>query len=155
MDLATIKIGFGLGDVPFGLTRVEVRRLLGEPSRILDDSQDPGSELWLYDGHSIALGFEREWSYRLAAFEISTQAAVLEGHRLIGLHMEAAALALKEVFAFPIEAVLSDEETTEQLRLPDLALSIWIEAEFVESISWSVLVGSRGEVLWPDSPVKR
>ncbi len=151
MDTLTIRPGYGLGSLAFGLSPRDAKRLLGEPSRVLDDREDPGSELWLYDEYGAALGFDRECDHRLASFEILNPAAVLENVRLIGQTEEQAAVTLRGKYAFPIQAMLHEDETLEQLRIPDLNLSVWIESGHVASISWSVLNGENGEPLWPEA----
>src|SRR5216684_5488960 len=71
LDLLSIRIGFGLGDVRFGLTRDETTELLGSATAVLPDRDDAESELWLYRGLQFAAGFYREDAYRLSSFEIS------------------------------------------------------------------------------------
>lgn len=152
MDLTTIKIGTGIGDLPFGLTREQVKALLGEPPRIVHGVEEPDSEIWFYEDQLLAVGFEPEYGGRLGSIETYDPSATLNGKSLIGRTIMEVALALKDVFAFPIEAVFGDdEETPEQLRIPDLSISFWNEGIVIESISFGVIESESGEALWPEA----
>ena len=150
MDVRTIKIGVGLGDVRFGILREDAKRLLGEPDDILAEGESFGGELWVYERQSVALGFQSEDGYRLGSIEVKSPDATLSGVAVIGLPVHEAALALRDVFSFPLEAVFDDGEEPEQLRFRDLAISFWVEDGTIESISWSVTVNETDELLWPD-----
>ncbi|MBW3670272.1 MAG: outer membrane protein assembly factor BamE [Acidobacteria bacterium] len=152
MDLTTIRIGRGIGDLPFGLTREQVKELLGEPPRIVHGVEEPDSEIWFYEDRALAVGFEPEYEGRLGSIETYDPRATLNGRTLIGLTIMEVALALKDSFAFPIEAIFGeDEETPEQLRIPDLSISFWNEGIVIESISLGVIASDSGEVLWPEA----
>lgn len=150
LDLVTIRIGQGIGDLSFGLTRDEARQLLGPEYRIIEGSDDPETEIWLYEPLGLALGFAAEHGGRLGSIETTRPEAILEGERIIGLTIMEAAIKLRALFDFPIEAVFGeDEEVPEQLRLPDLEISFWNEGVVVESISLGVMEGDGGDPLWP------
>ena len=146
-DLLSIKIGFGLGDVRFGLTRDETTELLGPATSVVPDSDDAESELWLYRELQFAAGFYREDAHRLSSFEISNPLATLNGERLVGLKVETAAEVLRRWVKFPIELVGSEDSG--QLRVKDLALGLWIADDRIESIGWSVIHGADDQPIWP------
>jgi hypothetical protein len=135
MTVLTIEPTVGFGEIRFGANRETARRLLGEPSRAIDSSEEQGSEIWLYDGLGVAVYFSG--SGALTAFEIFNREATLRGHQIIGLEVEEAAVLLRREFAFPIEALIDDDEAVEQLRIPELNVSVWVEDDLVSSVSWS------------------
>jgi hypothetical protein len=151
MDLRTVKVGVGLGDVRFGINRAEAELLLGTPDEVLRGGQEFSGELWVYQQLGVALGFEREDQFRLGSIEARNRDVTVNGHALIGRTVEEAAAVLRASFSFSIEASLNEDGEPEQLRLPDLAISFWFESGLIESISWSVMTDERKELLWPEA----
>ena len=62
--LKDIKPGFGLGNLKFGMTRAEVKLMLGEPSFIdkysHSESEDDLTESWEYDELELSISFDEE-----------------------------------------------------------------------------------------------
>ncbi|MEZ4935191.1 MAG: hypothetical protein R2788_24035 [Saprospiraceae bacterium] len=90
IDLQNIIPGTGLGSVKFGLSREQVRQMLGEPDDI--EQQEEGhfrkekSEAWHYDDMELSLGFEESDGWRLGNISVASDEYHLQGKSLIGLN---------------------------------------------------------------------
>ena len=86
--LKEIKLGYGLGNLKFGMTRKEVELMLGEPSFIdkysNSDSENDLTELWQYDELLLSLNFDEEEDWRLIMISVNDEFYELEGKSLIG-----------------------------------------------------------------------
>jgi hypothetical protein len=138
--LLAIVPGVGIGDLKFGASCAEVRRIFGEPSHINEDADPdvrPGCHRWRYDELGLFVAFDP--SGRVDMFEVRNPLARIEGHRIIGQPVEAAAALLRDLYPdLDINAQMIDEDSVEQLRVLDLDLHVWCEGgPHVESVSWA------------------
>ena len=87
--LKEIKPGYGLGNLKFGMTRAEVKLMLGEPSFIdkysHSDSADDLTESWEYDDLGLSISFDEEENWKLIMISITSDFYELNGVSLIGL----------------------------------------------------------------------
>ena len=57
-QLKNITPGIGLGVLRFGMTREQIKQLLGAPDEIVNEEAD--SETWHYDELDLSLNFDQE-----------------------------------------------------------------------------------------------
>jgi hypothetical protein len=149
-DLITIRPGVGVGDLRFGATRDEVRKIAGDPEEVLPSDEDAGSELWVYESDAIALSFAVEENLRFVSCETFSAKATFNGESLVGLDRDAAEAALERAGADEGAFLADDdEEGSGEIAVPRLALSLWFEGGAVESVGWGVLFDDDDKVLWP------
>jgi hypothetical protein len=150
MALLSIAPAKGFGLLRFGATAETVRSHLGEPTRIIDPPDEPVRQIWLFDSIQLGVGFNA--SGVLETFEVFNPLATLHGHQVIGLRVEEAALLLRREFSFPIEALMNDDGSVEQLRVRDVGFGVWLEDDVVTSVSWSDALGEEDQSLPQVSP---
>jgi hypothetical protein len=136
LDLSSINPGGGLGDLPFGASRENIRHILGEPTELIT-SEDSETEIWIYEELAVALSFAADVDFRFVSCETFSVSATLGGERLIGVNRAEAEAALKRVGVLELE--WHEDEEVSELWAADAALHVWFEDGKVESIGWSVL----------------
>jgi hypothetical protein len=129
-----------MGDLKFGATRADVRRVLGEPSGINENADRdvrPGCHAWTYDDLGVFVAFNP--SGRADIFHVFNPLARLEGHSIIGQPVEVAAALLRDLYPdLDIQAQMNDDESVEQLKIPDLDLHVWCDGGAdVRSVGWA------------------
>ena len=111
MNFLNIIPGEGLDAVQFGLTRDEVKALLGKPDEVEtinnEEIEDAGlTEQWHYDELEISLSFDEIDNYVLTSIAVSGADYLFDEQPLIGLTME-------EVLEFVEESDLGEPEGEE------------------------------------------
>ena len=121
MNYINIVPGEGLDAVQFGLSRDEVKALLGNPDEVesvsLDESGEGGlTEQWHYDELELSLSFDEIDDYRLTSIAVSGSDYLFDEQPLIGLTME-------EVLEFLEESDMGEPEG-EELESEDPELAV-------------------------------
>ncbi len=149
--------GIGLGGVKFGLSREEVKTLLGKPDEIertsFPDDEDGQTETWHYDELDLSAEFEQEEDWSLTSLAITSGNYDLESKRLIGLREKALISILKELGAddLEFEKLASSENTSNKLISSDsLGMNFWLDNDELTEIQWSVLFYDEDIIDWPE-----
>jgi hypothetical protein len=158
-QIKEIIFGVGLGDLKFGMTRDETKKLLGKPDEIenlpgFEEEVNDELESWHYDENEFSIVFDADYDWRLVSIAVSDPFFTLHGKSLIGLNKEDV-LAFFEEKGIEIsnEEDLSDEENPdlELLESEELGFMIWFAEG--EAIEMQILpdVEEDGETIkWPE-----
>lgn len=157
MNNKEIKIGEGLGDLKFGMSREQVKAILGEPDDIDrysdSDLEDDASESWHYDEPEISLSFDEDVDWKLVTIAVSSPAYELLNKKLIGLDSEALMAELKsmELGDFETEDWSSEELPDHKLiSYPETQINFWLEDGELTEIQWGPLFSDEETIRWPD-----
>lgn len=156
-NLKEIKAGIGLGQLKFGMSRDEVKKLLGEPDEIesysyAEEDQDL-TESWHYDELELSLGFDGEEDWKLTTISVTSDFYELKNKRLMGLSKEDLLTALSELdFAdLDIDDWESDDNTEQTLISSDsFGMGFWVEDGFLIEIQWNPLFSDEDTIVWPE-----
>lgn len=133
----------GLGDLKFGMTKDQVKTLLGEPSEVEnvpgfeDEAVNDQLESWHYDEFEFSVVFDAVYDWRLVSISVSDPHFTLFGKSVIGAD-KIDTLALIESKGFSPSATedVSDDEDDEEIELfefEDLAMMLWcLDEEVIE-----------------------
>lgn len=140
----------------FGMSRDDVRAVLGEPEQVNDDGgdEDDGGgggdgdegavvEAWYYWTHGIALSFDEEVDWKLCAIEVTSADTELDGQRPIGMTIEQARAALSGA------EIEWDGDEMEPAGVDAWSLNMWIEDDKIASLQWSVGFDENDQENWP------
>ncbi|MEZ6037970.1 MAG: hypothetical protein R3F29_10845 [Planctomycetota bacterium] len=131
----------------FGMSRDDVRAVLGEPEQVNDDDGgDEGGavvEAWYYWTRGIALSFDEEVDWKLCAIEVTVAEAELDGQRPIGMTIEQARAALSGA------EIEWDGDEMEPAGVDAWSLNLWIEDDKITSLQWSVGFDENDQENWP------
>lgn len=157
-ELQTLQPTRGLGNIKFGMTREDVKKLLGDPTEVdemaLSDDPEDQSEAWHYDELEISMSFDAEDDWRLITIAVSSDYYEWDGKPMVGLKREALLNHLKEKEIEDVEieagAEMEMPENMEIVSVPDLFINFWLENGEVKEIQWSPLFTEDDEVEWPE-----
>ena len=147
-----IKPMQGLGELKFGASQDDVKKLLGEPdeTETIDvEGEIHEVEVWSYfdEGHSIY--FEKDLDNVCTNFETENEDAKLFGKKVFELEQDAIIALMKEnnFTKFEIE---KDDELDEVIVFFDEAhMQFVFENNQLGLVSWAVAMGDDDEILWP------
>lgn len=152
-----IKPGTGLGNLKFGMTREEVKAILGEPDHSetthYGDDVDDRSDAWEYHPLRLDLSFEEAEDWRLTIISVSSEDYQLKGSSLIGLSQEELMdeLDLLKINNLAIED-LSTEDNPDQILIAsdELGLNFWVYQDVLEEIQWGPQFVDEHTIKWPE-----
>lgn len=81
--------GVGIDSLKFGMTRDEIRNLMGAPEEIdnipdEDDKMIDSLESWFYDELELTLVFDEDYEWRLVSIALSDEHYTLFGDSIVG-----------------------------------------------------------------------
>lgn len=155
MNIRDIKLGEGLGEIKFGMTREQVRMILGEPDDIDQysdsDLEDDSSESWHYDELEISLSFDEDADWKLVTIAVSSSEYLFQGKKLIDLETTD---LMKELEPFNLGASETEDWSSDEIpnhkliSYSDYQVNFWLEDGQLTEIQWGPLL-SDDEVKWP------
>jgi hypothetical protein len=154
--LKEIKPGYGLGNLKFGMTRAEVKLMLGEPSFIdkysHSDSADDLTESWEYDDLGLSISFDEEENWKLIMISITSDFYELNGVSLIGLKekellMKLEAMNLGELDLEDCSDLGSDEQKV--IEVEEKSINFWLIDDILDEIQWSPFFIDDDTIDWP------
>jgi len=154
--LKEIKPGFGLGNLKFGISRAEVKLMLGEPSTIdtysNTDSDKDLTESWEYKDLNISLSFFEEEDWKLLMISIFSDFYQLEGKSLIGLNKKIIGAELKKVNLGEIyieDCSETDFEDEELIEVEEKSINFWFSNAILDEIQWTPFFKDDDTINWP------
>lgn len=142
--MKTIKIGKGLDDISFGMTRDEVLELVGSPDdkdtyAYEEEDGEIQTETWHYDSVGFSLAFDEDDDWTLGTISVSSDRFELNGYPLIGKSRE-------KVEEFIDEHELGDWEEEDYssedmpnhvvLAVLESNVNFWLEDGKLKEIQW-------------------
>lgn len=154
-QIKEIKPGFGLGNIKFGMSRDQVRMLLGAPDEsekfsYTDDDQNM-TESWDYYDFDISLNFDEEEDWKLVMISANSDFYTLEGESLIGKTIEQVSAHLDKS---DIDYDLEDCSTTDSpdhklIEVESLSINFWFNGGVLDEIQWSPQFLDDDTIKWP------
>jgi hypothetical protein len=157
MELKDIKTGEGLGNVKFGMTRNQVKAILGEPTEIekfsYSDNDEDLSESWHYDELELSAGFDEDVDWKLITLAVSSPEFTYMDKKLIGLKKDELLATLKELGLDNLEIEdCSDDETPNSMFISseEKEITFWLENEILSEIQWGPVFIDEETIVWPE-----
>ena len=140
-----IKPKIGLDNILLGMTREQVRALVGDAEQVSldDDVECDESVAWYYWSRGISFHFDAEDEWRLGYIEVSAPSALLNGKPVIGLSIEEFFTMLRS------EGVLWTEGEHGLVFVDEWDLDFWIEEGRVASVQWAAYIDDDDNEVWP------
>lgn len=149
-----IEPGKGFGKVLFGMTREQIREILGAPDEIENDNEGgEKTEHWHYDQHEISALFSETDNWRLLSFAVSNPDCTIEGEKLIGLKETELQDALERIgITEELEYEdLSSDEFPDHIMVycDELGMNFWLDNGIVSEIQWGPMMKDEDTIDWP------
>lgn len=155
-QLKEIKLGVGLGPIRFGMTKAEVKLILGKPSNAetfsYSDSDEDLTECWDYQDLELSLNFDEEENWKLTMISVTSKFYELEGISLIGLNGEQLLAQLNKLKIGKVEIEDFSEEDVfdnELIEIEDKSLSFWLNNDVLDEIQWTPFFIDEDTLNWP------
>ena len=154
-NIKAVKIGSGLGDIPFGISREKLIDLLGDPTETDQysavEDEDYVTESWHYDEHEFSVSFDEEDNWRLTTIAISSDEALLNDTALIGKDKASVIEILKTFNLGEMESedISADIDNSELLSFVESSINFWFEDGVLSEIQWGVLWEDEDTPKWP------
>lgn len=155
-QLKVIKPGFGLGVIKFGMSRSEVKLILGEPSFIdkysHSDSSNDLTESWEYDQLDLSISFDEEENWRLTMISVTSDFYEFNGDSLIGL---SEAYIIRKLADFSSEKLYledcseKDGENHKVIEIEEKSINFWFMDGVLDEIQWSPFFIDDDTINWP------
>jgi hypothetical protein len=153
-----IKLGKGLDNLKFGMTREEVKAAIGEPNEVENynplEEDEGASEAWHYDELELSASFDEEDDFKLTSLAVSSSDYLFEGVNLIGLSQEEVMqqVELMDLGDVELETVAEDETMQQSVgSIPEASLNLWFEDGQLSEIQWGPFWDEDEEqYIWPD-----
>jgi hypothetical protein len=151
-----VLLGKGALDLVFGMTRDEVKAVIGQPDEVetFADDEDGQSEAWHYDEYELSATFDEADDWRLTSLAVSSPEFLFEGVNLIGLSSEEVIqqLEIMDLGDVSLEEI-ADEEVPEQqvATIIEVSLNLWFEEGSLTEIQWGPFWDEdEEEYIWPE-----
>ncbi|MBF0468518.1 MAG: hypothetical protein HQK61_06490 [Desulfamplus sp.] len=151
VDINSIKIGYGLGDLMFGSVREECRQYLGDPDDEDTEIFDGEEYLhWYYDNWNIELCFEASENYRLGTIILEHDNALLGTEPVMGKSIsEIESYLMKNNYSYAIEMEKTGDEEMVLIDVDDMECTFMFIQNVLEGVQWSYLWIDDNTPQWP------
>ena len=158
-EIKEIIPGVGLGTLKFGMTRDEVKKLVGKPDEVenlpgFEEEVNDELESWHYAEHEFSLVFDADYDWRLVSIAVSDPYFTFHGKNIIGMDKQETLDLLSNLgIEISNEEDLSDDENPnlELIESEDAGLMVWFADDEVIEIQILPDVEEDGETLiWPE-----
>jgi len=152
--MSEIKIGVGLGNIKFGLTREELIKIVGKPNDkdIYNASgEEDGylTETWHYDDDEFSVSFDEEDNWRLTTISTSSPNCTFNGLKLIGKGLDHVLALIENEDLGERELEDLSNENLKVVNLLPSSLNLWFEDDNLSEIQWGVLWEDEDTPIWP------
>lgn len=151
-DIQDILPGEGLGKIRFGISRAQLKELIGEPDEVdeysYSDEEEDLTESWHYDELDLSASFDEEYDWRLVTLSVSGPEYTFMGKKLIGLQRLKLVHTLTELGLedLEFEDCSTDESPDHQLIASNEAgVNFWLDKGVLTEIQWSPLFIENGD----------
>lgn len=150
-----IKIGTGLNNIKFGISRDDLKAILGEPSemeQLSSDEEDEENEYfveaWHYDELDLSFSFDEEDDWRLTGIASNSDELIFKDMKITGMSLDdiKAYLIKEDLGEFEIEELGEDQKL---LSILSLSSNFWFEDNKLTEVQWSVLWENEDTPIWP------
>lgn len=155
-ELVEIKPGIGLGFLKFGMSREQVKELLGEPTFIdkysHSDALNDATESWEYDELYLSISFDEAENWKLMMFSVSSDFYELEEASLIGLNEKKLIDQLDEIDfgnVYVEDCSENDDEDLKVIEIDEKSINFWLTNGVLDEIQWSPIFIDDDTIKWP------
>lgn len=157
-EIKEIIPGEGLGIIKFGMTRDQLKLILGNADETetdyTDGIEDEDIETWHYDELDLSVQFSESTDFRLISIATGADYAELEEARLIGKDQSFLMDHLDKIGIDDSVEEEMEDETGEKVKIvvsDETGLTFWMEDGAISEIQWIPLLDEDEEsIAWPE-----
>jgi len=152
-----IKTGIGVGELKFGISKDEAKKILGEPDECekysYSNTEKDLTEIWYYKDLGLNISFDEEEDWRLGLITIESETYLFENKIFIGQNKNEILSKLKNLKIIDIEYedMSTVENPTHELYSSDsLGINFWFDDNKLSEIQVSPLFVDNETIKWPE-----
>ncbi|MBX2845362.1 MAG: outer membrane protein assembly factor BamE [Saprospiraceae bacterium] len=152
----SIRLGYGLTGIKFGMTKEELQEAMGAPSEkdsFTNEDDSTITEAWHYDEVSLSFTFDEADDFRLGGISVNNDEYRLRDVIAVGMKKEKVLDALDDLNFGPygVEDMSNEENPSHELvALDHKSLYLWFDDDHLSEIQWFPAFDDNEEVIWPD-----
>ena len=152
-----VLLGEGLENVKFGMTKSQVKKILGAPDETevyhFSEDEEDLTEAWHYDEQGFSVSFDQENDWLLGSIAVSQTPCTLEGMEVMDMDKVALLDGLKtlEISDLEIDTQKDEEEDLELevIYSPEENICFFLEDGKVSEVKWSPRWTDTEMLDWP------
>ncbi|WGD33692.1 hypothetical protein [Olleya sp. YS] len=152
-----IKTGIGVGELKFGVSKDQAKKILGEPDDFekysYSNTEKDLTEIWYYKDLGLNISFDEEEDWRLCLITIESKTYLFENKIFIGQNKNETLSELKNLKIIDIEYedMSTLENPTHELYSSDsLGINFWFDNNKLSEIQVSPLFKDNETINWPE-----
>jgi len=155
-EIKEIIPGKGLGILKFGMTRDQVKLILGNPDEVdnefTDGIEGEDTESWHYDELELSMEFSESTEWRLISIATSADFTEFGSESLIGMKKAALKKLLNGMGIHDLteDKIEDDEDSQLILTSDETGLNFWMEEDQLTEIQWVPLLLDEETIDWPE-----
>ena len=156
-EIKEIIPGSGLGIIKFGMTRDQLKLILGNPDEmendLTDGIEDEDMETWHYDEMDLSVQFSESTDFRLISLAVSAEFVELDGEKIIGMNEGDLKKHLSDAGIEDLMEEQIEDEDSEQYHIlmsDEKGLNFWMEEGEVTEVQWIPLLKDEETIAWPE-----
>lgn len=160
-EIKDILAGEGLGRIKFGMTKEELKEILGEPDEVdvfspteNDGESEEQMESWHYDSLELSASFDELEDWRLVTLSVSSDEYLFEEKSLIGLEKKELIKVLNELGLQELEHEdwsSSESPDHKLISSEEAGINFWLDEGILTEIQWGPLFSDDDENIdWPE-----
>jgi hypothetical protein len=150
--MSEIKIGVGLDEIKFGMTREEVKLKLGVPGETelysYSEEEEDLTEVWHYDELEFSISFDEADHWKLVMIADSNDNHTFKGKYLLGKPFDEVCEILNEIGLGNFEVDKLDDEG-QVIKLEDQSINIWFDADIASEFQFGPLWNDDDSPIFP------
>ncbi|ALI99004.1 hypothetical protein [Rufibacter tibetensis] len=145
-----IKLGYGIGDLRFGLSMDDVEEIMGEPEEVEESDEEDEFEhkAWNYWDSGFSFYFDKEDDYRLSCIETANPNVTLFGKKIFEMNQQEVEDLFKEKGVQNVEKEKIENNVT-CLSYEHEMIDLYFEEGKLLAVNFGVHMDDNLEVLWP------
>jgi len=151
-----IKLGRGLGDILFGISKDDLENLIGEADfeeSFENENPDLGeSHVWHYNDTNLSFTFEELDNFKLGMISVNTDQYTLRDSIRIGQEKQHVLDLLEELnMTEYAQEDHSNEDNPDHtlVTIDEKSLYLWFDAGKLSEIQWFPFYDGDDEIIWP------
>ncbi|WP_205501121.1 hypothetical protein [Rufibacter psychrotolerans] len=147
-----IKLGYGIGDLRFGLSMDEVEDIMGEPEEVEESTDEDEFEhkAWNYWDSGFSFYFDKEDDYRLSCIEIANPNVTLFGKKIFEMSLPEVEALFRQNGVQNVEKEKIENNVT-CLSYEREMIDLYFEDGKLLAVNFGVHMDDNLEVLWPQA----
>ncbi|WP_210462582.1 MULTISPECIES: hypothetical protein [Rufibacter] len=145
-----IKLGYGIGDLHFGLSMDDVEEIMGEPEEVEESDEEDEFEhkAWNYWDSGFSFYFDKEDDYRLSCIETANPNVTLFGKKIFEMSQQEVEDLFKQNGVQNVEKEKIENNVT-CLSYEREMIDLYFEEGKLLAVNFGVHMDDNLEVLWP------